>query len=120
MDRDAAVGQLWQLLGGGPPPTRLAWSGPAGTLPAPLPAATLAQATVGVCALAAAGLRAARGRPIPVVPVTHGAVAAAFVSERLLRRDGTAFDGFAPLSRFWAAADGWVRTHANYPHHRTR
>ena len=26
--------------------------------------------------------------------------------------------GFAPLSRFWRAADGWVRTHANYPWHR--
>jgi hypothetical protein len=26
--------------------------------------------------------------------------------------------GFAPLSRFWRTADGWVRTHANYPWHR--
>ena len=26
--------------------------------------------------------------------------------------------GFAPLSRFWRAADGWVRTHGNYPWHR--
>jgi CoA-transferase family III len=26
--------------------------------------------------------------------------------------------GFAPLSRFWRASDGWVRTHANYPWHR--
>jgi crotonobetainyl-CoA:carnitine CoA-transferase CaiB-like acyl-CoA transferase len=26
--------------------------------------------------------------------------------------------GFAALSRFWPAADGWVRTHANYPWHR--
>lgn len=26
--------------------------------------------------------------------------------------------GFAPLSRFWEASDGWVRTHANYPWHR--
>ncbi len=23
--------------------------------------------------------------------------------------------GFAPLSRLWPAAEGWVRTHANYP-----
>jgi crotonobetainyl-CoA:carnitine CoA-transferase CaiB-like acyl-CoA transferase len=27
--------------------------------------------------------------------------------------------GFAPLSRFWRARDGWVRTHANYPWHRS-
>jgi hypothetical protein len=26
--------------------------------------------------------------------------------------------GFAPLSRFWPAADGWVRTHGNYAWHR--
>ncbi|MFE9852291.1 hypothetical protein ACFYPN_26335 [Streptomyces sp. NPDC005576] len=24
------------------------------------------------------------------------------------------------MSRFWRTADGWVRTHANYPHHRAR
>ena len=28
--------------------------------------------------------------------------------------------GFAPLSRFWRAADGWIRTHANYAWHRDR
>ncbi|RZQ61875.1 carnitine dehydratase [Amycolatopsis suaedae] len=26
--------------------------------------------------------------------------------------------GFARLSRFWQTADGWLRTHANYPWHR--
>lgn len=45
-------------------------------------------------------------------------VAAAIRSERLLRLDGQPLPGFAPLSRFWRAADGWVRTHANYPWHR--
>jgi crotonobetainyl-CoA:carnitine CoA-transferase CaiB-like acyl-CoA transferase len=50
--------------------------------------------------------------------VDDGAVATAFVSERHLRVDGRAPVSFAPLSRFWRAADGWVRTHANYPHHR--
>ncbi|HEX2315896.1 MAG TPA: CoA transferase, partial [Thermomonospora sp.] len=34
--------------------------------------------------------------------------------------DGRAQPSFAPLSRFWRAADGWVRTHGNYPHHRDR
>lgn len=47
-------------------------------------------------------------------------VAAAFASDRLLRLDGAPVDGFAPLSGFFRAADGWVRTHANYPHHRAR
>lgn len=57
---------------------------------------------------------------MPRVRVDDGAVATAFRSERFLRLDGRAGDGFAPLSRFWRAADGWVRTHANYPHHRDR
>jgi hypothetical protein len=39
-------------------------------------------------------------------------------SERYFSVDGAAAQaGFAPLSRFWLAADGWVRTHANYPWH---
>jgi crotonobetainyl-CoA:carnitine CoA-transferase CaiB-like acyl-CoA transferase len=47
-------------------------------------------------------------------------VAAAFASDRLLRVDGLPVDGFAPLSGFFRTSDGWVRTHANYPHHRAR
>ncbi|OEV22841.1 hypothetical protein AN220_27560, partial [Streptomyces nanshensis] len=47
-------------------------------------------------------------------------VATAFRSDRLVRIDGRAPVTFAPLSRFWRTADGWVRTHANYPHHRAR
>lgn len=45
-------------------------------------------------------------------------VAAAIRSERHLRIRGETLPAFAPLSRFWRAADGWVRTHANYPWHR--
>jgi crotonobetainyl-CoA:carnitine CoA-transferase CaiB-like acyl-CoA transferase len=44
-------------------------------------------------------------------------VAASFASLTLLRVDGRTPEGFAPLSGFFPAADGWVRTHANYPHH---
>jgi hypothetical protein len=51
--------------------------------------------------------------------VDRGQVAAAVRSERYFRRGGqSAGAGFASLSRFWRAADGWVRTHANYPWHR--
>jgi hypothetical protein len=119
--RDAAVAAAWQALGGGAEaPARLRWTGPGDVLPARLPVSTMAQATVGVCALAAAELAAERGRPVPEVPVDAGNVATAFVSERQLRVDGAAFSAFAPLSRFWPAADGWVRTHGNYPQHRSR
>lgn len=87
-----------------------------------LPVRELARACVGACALAAAELGARRAglAEVPVVRVDDGAVATAFVSERHLLVGGRAPVTFAPLSRFWRTADGWVRTHANYPHHRAR
>ncbi|MGQ4404173.1 CoA transferase [Streptomyces hayashii] len=91
-------------------------------LPARLPVRDLARSCVGACALAGAELGARRAglpRP-PAVRVDDDAVATAFVSERRLLVDGRAPVLFAPLSRFWRTADGWVRTHANYPHHRER
>ncbi|MFI6108731.1 CoA transferase [Streptomyces sp. NPDC051310] len=100
---------------------RISPVGPRGALPSRLPVMELARATVAACSLAAAELGAVRaGRPVPRVRVDDGAVAAAFRSDRLVRLDGQAWTAFAPLSRFWRAADGQVRTHANYPHHRAR
>jgi crotonobetainyl-CoA:carnitine CoA-transferase CaiB-like acyl-CoA transferase len=119
---DAATVRAWAALGG---QDRLAegvlYQGARGLLPARLPVRELARATVGACSLAAAELWARRcTMSIPRVRVREGAVATAFVSERHLRIDGRAATAFAPLSGFWCAADGWVRTHANYPHHRAR
>ncbi|WP_449349470.1 CoA transferase [Streptomyces shaanxiensis] len=93
-----------------------------GALPGRLPVQELARACVGECALAAAELGARRAglAEAPAVRVDDGAVAAAFLSERHLLINGRAPVNFAPLSRFWRTADGWVRTHANYPHHRAR
>jgi crotonobetainyl-CoA:carnitine CoA-transferase CaiB-like acyl-CoA transferase len=46
-------------------------------------------------------------------------VGVAFRSERFARLDGQPVAmGFAPLSRFWRTADGWLRLHGNFPHHR--
>ncbi|MEV7676330.1 CoA transferase [Streptomyces sp. NPDC088752] len=106
---------LWAALGGDPALVdRVAFTGPPGLLPARLPVMELARASV-----AAAGLAAVERAGLPgPVRVDDGAVATAFTSERHLRIDGRAPVSFAPLSRFWRAADGRVRTHANYPHHR--
>lgn len=52
--------------------------------------------------------------------VTPARVAASFLGDRVMRLDGRAVPGFAPLSGFFETADGWLRTHANYPHHRAR
>lgn len=46
--------------------------------------------------------------------------AAAFDSSGHLRIAGRAVQGFAPLSGFRRTRDGWIRLHANYPHHEQR
>ncbi|MBT2472388.1 CoA transferase [Streptomyces sp. ISL-66] len=119
---DGGTAQAWAALGGvGELVGRVAYRGASGLGDGPLPVRELARATVGVCALAAAELaavRAGRGADdVAPLVVDEGAVATAFVSERHLRVEGRAPVAFAPLSGFWRAADGWVRTHANYPHH---
>jgi hypothetical protein len=97
----------------------VSYEGVSGVLPARLPVRELARATVGVCSLAAAELLARRNEmPVPTVRVREAAVATAFVSERHLRIDGRTPTSFAPLSGYWRTSDGWVRTHANYRHHR--
>ncbi|MCZ9347438.1 hypothetical protein NGM37_58050, partial [Streptomyces sp. TRM76130] len=118
----SGAAQAWAALGADSSLLdRVSYGGPSGGLPARLPVMELARATVAVCSLAAAELTSLRtGRPVPRVRVDDEAVAAAFLSDRLVRVDGRAWRAFAPLSRFWRAADGWVRTHANYPHHRAR
>ena len=100
-------------------------SGAPGHLPSRLPVEDVAIACTGAALLAAAALHAQRGgdcgsRGSPTARLDLGHVAAAFRSEAYLRVNGEqAGPGFAPLSRFWRAADGWVRTHGNYPWHRS-
>ena len=114
---------VWSALGGDPALLpRITTVVRNGALQARLPVRELARVCVGACALAGAELGALRAgsAEVPEVRVDDGAVATAFVSERQLLVDGRAPVNFAPLSRFWRTADGWVRTHANYPHHRAR
>ncbi|MFE9437430.1 CoA transferase [Streptomyces sp. NPDC006602] len=117
------IESAWSALGGDPALLpRVSTVVREGALQGRLPVRELARACVGACALAAAELGARRAglSQVPGVRVDDGAVATAFVSERHLLVDGRAPVTFAPLSRFWRTADGWVRTHANYPHHRAR
>ena len=118
--RTPVLARLWRALGGPAAHAaglRVSDHGP--VLRAPLAVAELVAGAAGAALLAAAELAAARGlpRPVPSLDLDHLAVAAA--SERHVRLDGavagTAFD---PTSAFFAAADGWVRTHGNYEHHR--
>jgi crotonobetainyl-CoA:carnitine CoA-transferase CaiB-like acyl-CoA transferase len=88
-------------------------------LSSPLAVADCAVASVAACLTAAADLALARTGRRPEVALDTAHVAAAMRSEVWLRdAAGRRIEGFAPLSRLWRAADGWVRTHANYPWHR--
>lgn len=118
---DEATARVWAALGGPPELLARLCHGPPAGPPATVPVTALGRAAVAACSLAAAELAAGRsGGPAPAVRVDDRAVATAFASERHLLVDGRPGDTFAPLSRFWRTADGWVRTHANYPHHRAR
>ncbi|WP_164861534.1 CoA transferase [Microbacterium sp. CPCC 204701] len=83
-----------------------------------LPVGRLATDSVSLASLAMNRVAAERfatdAAPVEVDPAR---VAASFGSERLLRIDGEPPSVWAPLSGFWKAEDGWVRTHANYGHH---
>ncbi len=93
-----------------------------GLLPSTLPALPAMLAAVGASTLAASVLDAARGAKAPapvVIDARHVALAAR--SERYARSGASGEASlFAPLSRFWHTADGWLRLHANYPWHRQR
>ncbi|HUY66205.1 MAG TPA: CoA transferase [Acidimicrobiales bacterium] len=101
------------------PPAVLEVTAACGHLPSNFLVEEVAVASVGAALLAAAALSQQRGGTTGSVGVDTSHVADAVRSERVFRCGGQPGGaGFAPLSRFWAAADGWVRTHANYPWHR--
>ena len=109
----------WQAVAGGEVERpRLRVDGASGWLPSALATEDVALACVGAALLSAAVSYPLGGRPSEV-SVEREHVAHAVTSERRFAVDGEAAPAsFAPLSRFWPAGDGWVRTHANYPWHR--
>ena len=120
------IAQAWAAVSADGPatrpatPARVTLTGTAGHLASAFPVEEVAVASVGVALLAAAALSGQRGRRLRTVHLDRAHVADAVRSERYFRVAGhPAGASFAPLSRFWPAADGWVRTHANYPWHRT-
>lgn len=91
------------------------WSGPRQWWRGPLDVEGLAIGSVQAAATALNALTRTSAYSVP----TPG-TAAAFDSLRHLRIAGKQPEGFAPLSGFRPTADGWVRLHANYPHHAAR
>ncbi|HET6812080.1 MAG TPA: CoA transferase [Acidimicrobiales bacterium] len=121
---DDLINEAWQALVGesGPGPPRLGpdtITGKPGSLPSAFRVEDTALACVAVALGMAAELARVRGHRLQGLGLDRAHVAAAVRSERYFRVGGRgAGMGFAPLSRVWRAADGWVRTHANYPWHR--
>ncbi|MGY1690100.1 CoA transferase [Geodermatophilus sp. SYSU D01105] len=106
------LAEVWPLLAGVPAPDVPVTGGTG--LDGPLPVPDLAVGAVAAQLLAARLLT-----PGDPVRVDAAHVGVAFRSERYAAVDGRPVGpGFHPLSRFWRTADGWLRLHANHPHHR--
>lgn len=96
--------------------TAAPWSGPRSWWDGALDVEGLALGAVGAAAAALNLLTGAPGRFATTAALTAGA----FDSFGHLRIDGRKIEGFAPLSGFRRTRDGWIRLHANYPHHEQR
>ncbi|MGC5012459.1 CoA transferase [Streptosporangium sp. DT93] len=109
---DDHVRELAAELGITVPPLRVSGSDP--VLPSVFRVGTAAAVAVGAATAAVAAFRGDGSEA--AVDVREAAVA--FRDERHLRIDGTAVNLWAPLSGDYRTADGWVRLHCNFDHHR--
>ncbi|WP_223199347.1 CoA transferase [Solihabitans fulvus] len=116
----AALRELWHDTTGTPlDRAGVVIDGDDPVLPSRYRVGVLAAAAVAATATAAARLLRARGGAPDPVRLSVREAAAAFHTERCLRVDGAPpRDLWAALSGNYRAADGWVRLHCNYPHHR--
>ncbi|WP_284230619.1 CoA transferase [Arenivirga flava] len=113
---DGLLAEVWRDVGGDTMRLVLVQGSSPPPLRAALPVARLVHDAVAAAALAAQELEDSAA-PIRIDPV-HAATAV--TSERWFRHHGEAPRAWHPLSGFRPAADGFVRTHANYPHHHER
>ncbi|MGU3433162.1 CoA transferase [Actinomycetes bacterium M1A6_2h] len=89
-------------------------------LSARLPVAALATGSVAAFCSAEDRYRTVRELDSAPWHLDPARITASFSGDKMLRIDGDAVNGFAELSGFFPTSDGWIRTHANYPHHRAR
>ncbi|MGH3879110.1 MAG: CoA transferase [Actinophytocola sp.] len=98
-------------------PAPVTFEGDEHPLAGPYRVGTAAAACVAATTLAAAELVRERGSGPEPVKVHIGHAAEAFRSEAHLTGESAADGLWASLSGDYRAVDGWVRLHANYPHH---
>ena len=112
-----AVRELWQLAELPPAATdELSLTGADPVLPSTFAVGTAAQSTIAAAALAACELGHARGAPRQQVAVDM--MHAALECVGAFTVDGRAPAMWEKFSGLYRCSDGWVRIHANFPHHR--
>lgn len=117
MTAAATLADLWQRAE--LPPEALGFAtltGKEPVLPSSFAVGTAAQATIAAAALAACEVGYARGTPRQEVSVdmTHASLECA----GWFSIDGIVPPQWDPFSGLYRSADGWVRVHANFVHHR--
>jgi len=119
------ISRLWDATGTGDDRAeglagQLKTTGPRAVLPAAFDVTGLATGAVAVATLAAARLLAARSEAaLPAMTVDSRAACAAFAAEGLFTPIGwTQPPLWDPIAGNYHAADGWIRLHTNYAHHR--
>jgi hypothetical protein len=112
-----ALRDLWQLAGLPQDALRFAHlSGADPVLPSSFPVGTAAQASIAAAALAACELGHVRG--VERQQVSVDMVHAALECVGPFTLNGVAPEVWDRFSGLYACADGWVRVHANFAHHR--
>jgi hypothetical protein len=103
-----------------PSPPAVEITGPAVVLASRYDVTSLATDAVAAATQAAADLLSARtSEPAMAVAVDRVAACAAFAGERLFRPDGWQLPPvWDPIAGDYPAANGWIRLHTNYAHHR--
>lgn len=117
MDGAEALKDIWQLSG--LPLDALAFARLGGAdpvLPSSFAVGVAAQSTIAAAALAACELGHVRGVPRQQVEVDM--LHAALECTAWYSVDGRVPDAWDPFSGLYRTADGWVRIHANFAHHR--
>jgi crotonobetainyl-CoA:carnitine CoA-transferase CaiB-like acyl-CoA transferase len=98
---------------------RLDLTGEEPALPSSFRVGAVAQASIAASGLAAAEIWRLRTGKSQRVAVDMRHAAAEFRSERHVLLDGAAMpDPWDPIAGLYRTADGWIRLHTNFPHHR--
>ena len=120
MQPEQALSSLWLGLGGDANALQaVTLSGEEPALPSSFGVGTAAQVSIAAATLAAREIGRLRQGQAQQVQVDMRHAAVEFRSERYLRIEGaTVPEAWDKIARTYPCADGWVRLHTNFAHHR--